>query len=205
MSITDLPELTMKVHKAKVGYVAELSIEKDKLKSKKISNDIELILIVDRSGSMHQSYPKIFNKIIPLLLEKLNYPKEKDVHFITFESQTEYRKIKKTQFLNNNEQALGGTYMSGIFKELEKVLTKENKSYRILTLSDGILGDSRQTSNCASEFYNKIKGKFRINSQAIRFFSSRYANPDTLGLASVIQLNSVCQATLLDINCGDDV
>ena len=204
MSITDIPEYTMKIHKAKVGYVAELSIEKDKLKSKKISNDIELILIVDRSGSMYVSYPKIFNKIIPLLLEKLNYPEEKDVHFITFESRTEYRKIKKTQFLNNKEEALGGTCMSGIFKELEKVLTNENISYRILTLSDGVLGDSMQTSNCASEFYNKIKGKFRINSQAIRFFSSNYANPDTLGLASVIQFNSVCQATLLDINYRDD-
>ena len=94
--------------------------------------------------------------------------------------------------------------MRGIFKELDKVLTKENLSYRILTLSDGILRDSRETSNSASEFYNKIKGKFRINSQAIRFFSSRYANPDTLGLASVIQLNSINQATLLDINANDD-
>ena len=184
MSITDIPELTMKVHKAKVGYVAELFIEKDKLKSNKISNDIELILIVDRSGLMHQSYPKIFNKIIPLLLEKLNYPEGKDVHFITFESQTEYRKIKKTQFLNNNEQALGGTYMSGIFKELEKVLTKENKSYRILTLSDGILGDSWRTSWCASKFYNKIKGIFRINSQAIRFFSSSNARYFRIGLSN---------------------
>ena len=204
MSKTDIPEYTIKTHKAKVGYVAECFIDKAKQKSK-ISNDIELILIVDRSGSMDYSYPKIFNKIIPLFLEKINYPEEKDVHFITFESRTQYRKIKKSTFLNQREGALGGTYMAGIFKELENVLTKENVSYRILTLSDGELGDSRETSNSASEFYNKIKGKFRINSQAIRFFSSRYANPDTMGLSSVIQLNSVCQATLLDINSEDEV
>ena len=197
-------EYIMKIHKAKIGYVAELNIKEKKEKNSKASNNIELILVVDRSGSMYDSYPKIFNKIIPLLLEKLHYPENKDVHFITFESSTEYRKLKKETFVKTQESALGGTYMRGIFKELEKILTKENLSYRILTLSDGELDDSYPTSNAASEFYNKIKGKFRINSQAIRFFSSSYANPDTLGLASVIQLNSVNQATLLDINCNDD-
>ena len=198
-----IPEFTMKIHKAKVGYVGELLVKEIKEKSK-ISDNIEIILIVDKSGSMYESYPKIFNKIIPMFLEKLNYPEDKDVHFITFESFTKYRKLNKKYFLNNIEKASGGTCMSGIFKELEKVITKENSSYRILTLSDGILGDSSYTSNKASEFYNKIKGKFRINSQAIRFFSSDYANPDTLGLASVIQFNSVNQATLLDINARDN-
>ena len=199
----NIQEYTMKVHKSKLGYVSELFL-KEKKDNSKSSNNIELVLIVDRSGSMHSSYPKIFNKIIPLFLEKLHYPENKEVHFITFESRTEYRKLKKETFINTQEHALGGTEMRGIFKELDKVLTKENLSYRILTLSDGILRDSRETSNSASEFYNKIKGKFRINSQAIRFFSSRYANPDTLGLASVIQLNSINQATLLDINANDD-
>ena len=193
----------MKVHKAKVGYVAEMLIE-EKKENTKAKDNIELVFIVDRSGSMSSSYPKIFNKIIPLLLDKLHYPENKDVHYITFESSTEYRNIKKSTFLNSEEKALGGTNMKGVFKELEKVIKNENVSYRILTLSDGDLFDSTETSNCASEFYNKIKGKYRINSQAIRFFSSNYANPDTLGLASVIQLNSVNQATLLDINANDD-
>jgi hypothetical protein len=199
----NIQDYTMKVHKSKVGYVAELLIPEIKGNSK-VSNNIELILIVDRSGSMSSYYPKIFNKIIPLLLEKLNYPENKDVHFITFESGVEYRKIKKSTFLNSKEKALGATYMHGVFKELEKILINDNIAYRILTLSDGDLHDSHETSNAASEFYNKIKGKFRINSQAIRFFSSSYANPDTLGLASVIQLNSINQATLLDINAKDD-
>ena len=197
-------EYTMKVHKAKVGNVAELFIQERK-ETTKTNNNIELVLIVDRSGSMSSSYPIIFKKIIPLLLDKIHYPENKDVHYITFESYTEYRKIQKKTFLNTDEKALGGTNMKGVFKELEKVLTNENTYYRILTLSDGDLFDSHETSNAASEFYNKIKGKFRINSQAIRFFSSSYANPDTLGLASVIQLNNVNQATLLDINAKDDV
>ena len=94
--------------------------------------------------------------------------------------------------------------MKGVFEELEKIITNPNLSYRILTLSDGELHDSQQTSNKASEFYNKIKGKYNINSQAIRFFSSNDASPDTLGLASVIQFNTIKETTLLDINARDE-
>ena len=200
----NMPEYKIKLHKAKKGYVGELFLNEIKDPSGK-SNDIELIMIVDRSGSMGQSYTKLFTKIIPLLLEKINYPTNKKVHFITFDSEIEYRKLTKNEFTNaENEYARGCTYMHGVFDELEKILVKQDSAYRILTLSDGDLHDSRETSNKASDFYNKIKGKFKINSQAIRFFSSSYANPDTLGLASVIQFNTVKQATLLDINSQDE-
>ena len=200
----NIPEYTMKLHKAKSGYVAELFIQEKPDQSAK-SNDIELIMIVDRSGSMGQYYTKIFKKVMPLLLDKIHYPENKKVHFITFDSNIESRKISKEEFINaGKENARGCTYMHGVFAELEKILINKNSSYRILTLSDGDLHDSKETSNTASEFYNKIKGKFNINSQAIRFFSSSYANPDTLGLASVIQFNTVKQAQLLDVNAKDD-
>ena len=99
-----------------------------------------------------------------------------------------------------NEKPRGRTYMKGVFRELEKILVNENSAYRILTLSDGDLLDSKETSITASKFYNKIKGKFNINSQAIRFFRSSDANPDTLGLASVLQFITVNQAKLINVN-----
>ena len=199
----EIPEYKMNIHKAKVGYVAELFVKEMQNQSK--LNDIELIMIVDRSGSMGQWYTKIFQKVMPLLLDRINYPQNKKVHFITFDSEIENRKITKEEFINaKNEKARGCTYMKGVFEELEKIITNPNLSYRILTLSDGELHDSQQTSNKASEFYNKIKGKYNINSQAIRFFSSNDANPDTLGLASVIQLNTIKETTLLDINARDE-
>ena len=199
----EIPEYKMNIHKAKVGYVAELFVKEMQNQSK--LNDIELIMIVDRSGSMGQWYTKIFQKVMPLLLDKINYPQNKKVHFITFDSEIENRKITKEEFINaKNEKARGCTYMQGVFEELEKIITNPNLSYRILTLSDGELHDSQQTSNKASEFYNKIKGKYNINSQAIRFFSSNDASPDTLGLASVIQLNTIKETTLLDINARDE-
>ena len=69
--------------------------------------------------------------------------------------------------------------MKRAFIELEKVLTKEKWSYRTLILSDDDLFDSYEVLNIASEFYNKIKGKFKNNSQTIRFFSLSWANPYT--------------------------
>lgn len=110
---TNEEEYTMKVHKAKIGYVAELYIQEKRIPPNQ--EDIELVFIVDRSGSMSSYYPKIFNKIIPLLLDKLHYPENKDVHYITFESSTEYRSIKKSTFINTEEKALGGTNMKGVF------------------------------------------------------------------------------------------
>lgn len=94
--------------------------------------------------------------------------------------------------------------MSGIFEELKKILINDNLSYRILTLSDGDLFDSQLISQNALKFYNELNGKFKINSQSIRFFSTNYANPDTLGLSSVIQFNTICEAKLLDINANDN-
>ena len=200
----DIPEYKINVHKAKTGYVAELYIAQRNDDQSKLK-DIELIMIVDRSGSMGQFYTKIFQKVMPLLLEKIHYPQNKKVHFITFDSNIESRKLTKEEFMNPaKENARGCTYMQGVFQELEKIISNPNLSYRILTLSDGELHDSRETSNKASEFYNKIKGKYSINSQAVRFFSSNYADPDTLGLASVIQLNTIKDTTLLDVNARDD-
>ena len=199
----EIPDYKMNVHKAKAGYVAELYLKERENQSK--IKDIELIMIVDRSGSMGQFYTKIFQKVMPLLLEKIHFPQNKKVHFITFDSDIESRKLTKEDFMNpKGENARGCTYMNGVFKQLDTIIVNPNLSYRILTLSDGELHDSSETSNKASEYYNKIKGKYSINSQAVRFFSSNYANPDTLGLASVIQLNTIKDTTLLDINARDE-
>ena len=198
-------KISLFLHKAKIGYVGEICVPLNYFQTEKTKNT-ELIMIVDRSGSMGNSYTEIFKNITPLFLEKIKYPEEKQVHFITFDDRIESRKITKAEFLNPkvNENARGCTYMSGVFSELEKIIVNQNSSYRILTLSDGILHDSSQTSKKASEFYTKIKEKFNINSQAVRFFSSRSANPDTLGLASVLQFNSVKQAELIDIDAKLD-
>ena len=194
------------LHPYQEGYIAETTIEKSN--SGKFS-DYELIFIVDRSGSMHRSYPKLINKTIPYLLDKLKFPENKPTHFITFEDYVDYRKFTKKDFLNCTEPAPGAIEkMSDVFPQLRKIFVpkNENTPFRILTLSDGelvVYEERKLVPKYASELAEDIKGKFRINSQAIRYFTSPYGQPDTLALASILQLNSAKEATLLDIKSDD--
>ena len=50
------------LHSYKNGYIAEANVGKSNTGA---YSDYELIFIVDRSGSMSQSYPILINKIIP--------------------------------------------------------------------------------------------------------------------------------------------
>ena len=163
------------LHSYKNGYIAEANVEKSKSGA---YSDYELIFIVDRSGSMSCSYPILLNKIIPYLLDKLKFPENKPTHFIAFEDFVEYRMFKKSDFLNCKEPAPGGIEkMTDIFPELRKIFTPENEKtpFRILTLSDGeivVAEERRKVPILASELSEEIKGRFRINSQAIRYFTS---------------------------------
>ena len=193
------------LHSYKNGYIAETNIEKSE--SGKYT-DYELIFIVDRSGSMHQSYPILINKVIPYLLDKLEFPENKPTHFITFEDYVDYRMFTKNDFINCKEPAPGAIEkMTDIFPQLRKIFIPKNEKtpFRVLTLSDGeivVKEERRKVPILASELSKELKGKFRINSQAIRYFTSS-AQPDTLALASVLQLNTIKEATLIDIKWSD--
>jgi len=193
------------LHSYKNGYIAEANIGESK--SGKFT-DYELIFIVDRSGSMHRSYPILINKLIPYLLDKLKFPENKPTHFITFEDFVDYRMFTKSDFLNCKEPAPGAIEkMTDIFPQLRKIFIPKNEKtpFRVLTLSDGeivVEEERRKVPILASELSEELKGKFRINSQAIRYFTSS-AQPDTLALASVLQLNTVKEATLIDIKWDD--
>ena len=193
------------LHSYKNGYIAEANIGESK--SGKFT-DYELIFIVDRSGSMHRSYPILINKLIPYLLDKLKFPENKPTHFITFEDFVDYRMFTKSDFLNCKEPAPGAIEkMTDIFPQLRKIFIPKNEKtpFRVLTLSDGeivVAEERRKVPILASELSEELKGKFRINSQAIRYFTSS-AQPDTLALASVLQLNTVKEATLIDIKWDD--
>ena len=80
------------LHSYKQGNILETTIGESK--SGKYT-DYELIFIVDRSGSMHRSYPILINKIIPYLLDKLKFPENKPTHFITFEDYVDCGMFKK--------------------------------------------------------------------------------------------------------------
>ena len=74
------------------GYIAETNIEESNIGN---NSNYELIFIIDRSGSMSDSYPILIKKLIPHLLDILKFPENKITHFIAFEDFVEYRKFTK--------------------------------------------------------------------------------------------------------------
>ena len=180
--------LTLFAHKCKGGYVGELNISKSSINAKSGAAPIETIVILDISGSMGSEVNRILTKILPNMLTQLNYPDDRIVHLITFESNVEYHQMTKTLLEKSTIEDRGGTSMEKVFIELSKIILSKQACFRILTISDGDVWDQKETLNSASEFAAKIKGQYSINSQAIRFFTSS-SQPDTTALSSVLQLN----------------
>jgi uncharacterized protein with von Willebrand factor type A (vWA) domain len=167
------------------------SIDLSNLNIKNSSKETKFIIILDQSGSMGQSVPKIVNVIIPMLLNKI--PNQQKATLITFSDSSHVYDGDCEYFSKLNLKANGCTYMSKALEQLENVLTnfEEGISIRILAFSDGELHDQEQTMQLSSKIAEKFNGKFSINSQAIRYYTSSWGEPDTRGLSSVLQLNSI--------------
>ena len=190
-------------HKCKGDYVNEINISKSLINAKTNSAFAEFIVILDISGSMGYNVNRIITKILPNMLTKLNYLDDDIIHLITFEDIVEYHPMTKKQLENSTIEDEGGTYMRGVFDELSNIILTKQTCFRILTISDGDVSDQTETLQNGSEFAAKIKGKYSINSQAVRFFTSS-SQPDTTALSSVLQLNTVKKSTLIDINSAQD-
>ena len=190
-------------HKCNKDYVNEINISESLINAKTNSASAEFIVILDISGSMDSDVKRIITQILPNMLTKLNYQDDDIIHLITFDSWVEYHPMTKKQLENSTIKDRGGTYMSEVFDELSKIILTKQTCFRILTISDGDVSDQTETLQNGSEFAAKIKGKYSINSQAVRFFTSS-CQPDTTALSSVLQLNTVGKPTLIDINSFED-
>ena len=190
-------------HKCNKDYVNEINISESLINAKTNSASAEFIVILDISGSMGYNVNRIITKILPNMLTKLNYQDDDIIHLITFDSWVEYHPMTKKQLENSTIKDRGGTYMSEVFDELSKIILTKQTCFRILTISDGDVFDQTETLQKGSEFAAKIKGKYSINSQAVRFFTSSW-QPDTTALSSVLQLSTVGKPTLIDIDSNQD-
>ena len=176
--------------------ILKVEIKSNSGKSSKLSSNCEFIFVMDKSGSMGGYVNEILTKVFPKVYDKLNFPENKIIHLLTFESRINSYSYNKNDFKNSTINGGGGTEMSEIPIQLEKILNNFNskKSICLLTLSDGEIDDQDETQNNAASLVKKLNGRFsNINSQAIRFMSSDYAEPDTRALCSLLQLNSNLQ------------
>jgi len=167
------------------------------------------ILIVDQSGSMGQYCQRVLTLVFPKLLAMWNCPADQKIDLILFESKTNHYVHKVSEFPTLPYRSSGGTYFAPVFDTLKSILKSipNGSNVRILTVSDGDISDPHQTlpqaANMNEAIQNTTGGHFpqlNIESNAIRLFTSSYANPDTRALSSVLQFStSLVVPTLIDI------
>jgi hypothetical protein len=203
-------DLQMKLHESINGYIGKISIDTNILSSADSYNinsvnttssgNVETIVILDRSGSMGADAPRLANQIIPAVFNNLGYDESSKLFLIAYDDKVETYEMTPNELRSLKLPSRGSTYMTLAVQALKnRIYASKSKNIRLLTLSDGILDDQIKTLEAASGLAPELKDKFSINSQAIRFFTSRN-QPDTRGLSSFLQLNTVGTAHLLDID-----
>ena len=177
------------IYKYSKKFLANLDLSN--LDIKNSSKETKFIVILDQSGSMGQSVTN-----------------QSKATLITFSDSSQVYSGDAMYFSSLNLYATGCTYMAKALEQLESIMNnlEEGVSLRILVFSDGELHDQEKTMQLSSQISEKFKGKFRINAQAIRYYTSTYGEPDTRGLSSILQLNSVNETPKLeDINYDVEV
>jgi hypothetical protein len=193
----------LKAYKSNEGYIGK--IDPSELSGGTDTN-VKFIVILDRSGSMGSNVKKFVNTILPRVLEKLNM-KNVDIDLIDFDDGSRIYTGDSNYFENLRISMGGCTYMHYAVQNLDKLLqnyTLPNvkQNIRLLSISDGMLHDQLETLNLASDLFSKIKDSFTINSQAIRLFTSS-CEPDTRGLSSMLQFNTISTPQLIDIDANN--
>lgn len=172
-------------------FIIEMNITKSN--NQNLSKEIEFIMILDKSGSMGGEVHRLISRIIPTALNLLNYEDNHIIHLITFESNAYLYNLSVKDLKNNNNIiGSGGTCMANVYKLVRSIFNQnKNKSnFRILALSDGMIGDQEETKNQAEILKTFIEATdFAISAGSIRY-NSGYGQPDTKALSSVLLLNT---------------
>ena len=191
----------LKIYKSGKGFLGKINTSL--INSVNTKKEILFIVILDVSGSMGELVPRFVNTILPKVLQNLNI--SNDIKLITFSEESRLYNGDADFYKNLRIHSEGCTNMSNSFNFLIDILnTSQNESLRLLTISDGELDDQKETVLKASEICEIYKKSFKINSQAIRLYTST-SEPDTRGLSSMLQFNSTNEPKLLDVDGFSDV
>lgn len=189
-------------------YVAKMFVKKSKNSKQNICSNVNVhtIIILDVSGSMNSHVTRIITKYFPATLLKLGYDQYQDfITLITFSAASKIYTYSGFQLRSSRQVSESTTYMKPAINNLRNVIFGSHfKQFRILTISDGELHDQIETLNAATNLANEIKDKYAIRSSAIRLFTNTQ-QPDTRGLASILQLNNGADnnlnTKLIDLQC----
>ncbi|KAJ6637003.1 hypothetical protein Bhyg_09729 [Pseudolycoriella hygida] len=195
----------MELHPMADGYICSLNIDKDAeyfSQKSNISNSVETVIILDRSGSMGNSVPKIVNEVLPIFFRKLHYQPDDIVHLITFDSYCELFTKRVSEFRNLPLNSRGCTNMTLGIKEFRKLFSTFDlkNPIRVLTISDGDVDNPSSVKQEGDDLAKYVSEyNVPINSQAMRLFTSD-RQPDTTALCSMLQINNTMKTQLLDVS-----
>jgi Mg-chelatase subunit ChlD len=187
-------------------YIGQIEVNDSGFGSKQTNIGVETIFVVDVSGSMGQNVGRVFNHYLPMALKKVGYGDDEMIKVITFSSNSRVLGYSIKTLKYSTQSAENLTYMSHGIANLAKVIQESNKEkFRILTISDGELNDQSETMIESTKLASLLKKtNKKINSSAVRLFTSSYGHPDTRGLSSVLQFNTVeTSDTIIDINLAE--
>ena len=207
--------LELELHKCFENYLGKINIPEQTTKKSGSSSNASsdnaptFVIILDISGSMGNQVPRMVNTIIPEILNNINGTSSLyTMTLITFCSQNEVDVYTgDASYISKlNIYAKGCTYMSYAIDKLNELITNNNitnKIIRLLSISDGELHDQDQTMKSAEKLKALLQSKnIVVNSQAIRL-KTGYGEPDTRGLSSMVQLSTIGQQMLIDIDCNN--
>jgi hypothetical protein len=188
-------QLTLTVHPTfNSTFIASINVPDDGLSTTSDNaNQLETILIIDRSGSMGSHYNKVITRFLPLALDLLGYNEHsKKIKLITFDSVAEISDMTVDQMRMHNGQSRGVTNMIMAISYLKAHLLslRTGVCVRILAISDGEIDSQTETVVNTSQLASDIVSMgLTINAQCIRLFTSA-SQPDTRDLASILQLST---------------
>lgn len=166
----------------------------------------EVIVVLDRSGSMGSCFTPIISGTLPDALDAM---KISEIKLITFDTKTTSFDITPNTLRHHSEslQAQGCTNMAPSIHELLRCIQQIPLDHPIVVfmMSDGEVDDEYETSQAASQVQGDLKKLDRTAPTSVityRIFSSGNARPDTGALASVgcLDTGSALQMTNIDLD-----
>jgi len=169
------------------------------------NNGLETIVILDVSASMGSAVRLVIREILPRVLEKMGYNDSDTIKLITFSQQSKVTTQTISSLRNSHQSTESCTYMSPAIENLRYIMqTSPNKRFRIISISDGMLHDQNNAVNASTRLAQIVRESgYLVGSSAIRLYTSS-SEPDTRGLASILQLDTQnTETSITDINLAD--
>eukprot|EP00461_Guttulinopsis_vulgaris_P002617 UN02618 len=158
---------------------------------------VKMILNVDLSGSMWSSLGGLLRRTLPKFFELLGLPDDYEVELIMFTHFTLHCKHKVKEFPTLPYVATGCERLAPCMPIIKDLLDSypQGTYVRMLTFSDGMIGDLHQQMTSSVELYNYIQNvignKLYISSHAVRIIDRASQSADTRALSSMLVMGNL--------------